>query len=630
MKNMEKEHKIMLGRIVASALLLIVAVIIDHFSNLPTWQLLLVYLVPYLIIGYDVLLESAENIAHGEVFDEDFLMAVATLGALCIGFLPNASHQFPEAVFVMLFFQVGELFEHVAEGRSRKSITQLMDLRPDYARVLRNASEITLNPSEVQVGETIVIRPGERVPLDGVVIEGTSSIDTVALTGESMPRIVAVGDDIVSGCMNMGAVLKVKTTKAFSESTVSRVLELVEHAGEHKSKSENFIRRFAKVYTPIVVVAALLLAIIPSVVTGAWATWTYRALIFLVVSCPCALVISIPLTFFAGIGGASRQGILVKGSNYLEALAHLGVVVFDKTGTLTHGVFEVTATHPTTMSESQLLHLASQAECHSNHPIALSLKQACNMVKQNDTTQVEEMAGKGVKAVIDGKTVWVGNDKLMATAGVDIASCPKCTAGHAGTMVHVAIESTYEGHIIINDRIKDDAHDTITALKQAGTMHTVMLTGDRDEAANWVASQLGIDEVHAQLLPADKVDCMEHLMATKTPNKKLAFVGDGINDAPVLARADVGIAMGALGSDAAIEAADVVLMNDHPSALLTGIHVAQKTKVIATQNVYFSIGVKVAVLLLATMGMAGMWLASIADVGVMVAAVLNATRALKP
>ncbi len=626
---MEKDDKLKLARIIAAVVLLIAAYVIERHSCLPLWQLLLIYLVPYLVAGYDVLLESAEHIGHGEVFDEDFLMGVATLGALAIGFLPGAENQFPEAVFVMIFFQVGELFEGLAEGRSRKSISQLMDLRPDVAHVLRQGQELTVDPAQVQVGETVVVKPGEKVPMDGMVIEGRSSLDTVALTGESVPRSVHEHEQVISGCVNLSGLLKVKVTKSFGESTASKILDLVENASESKSRSESFISRFARVYTPIVVVLALLVAIVPSLITGDWVTWVYRGLVFLVVSCPCALVISVPLTFFSGIGGASRRGILEKGSNYLEALARVGIVVFDKTGTLTKGTFEVTAVHPDKISETQLLHLAAHVERYSNHPIAISLRNAYPGEADGCTvTHVQEIAGRGVTAMVNGKHVSVGNEKMMASLGITLHECSEC-AHHVGTVIHVAIESHYAGHIVISDRVKDDSAQAIDLLKRAGVKRTVMLTGDYDNVAAAVAGQLGLDEYHAQLLPADKVAKVEELMNEREGSDRLAMVGDGINDAPVLARADVGIAMGALGSDAAIEAADVVLMDDKPSKIALGIKIAKKTLRIARENVYFSIGVKVAILVLAALGLAGMALAVFGDVGVMVLAVLNATRALR-
>lgn len=626
---MEKEHQTKLTRIIAASVLLVAACVVERNTSLPLWQLLLIYLVPYLVAGYDVLLETAENIVHGEVFDEDFLMGVATLGALAIGFLPGAEHQFPEAVFVMLFFQVGELFEHVAEGRSRRSISALMDIRPDTARVLRNGAALVVDPRTVGVGETIIIQPGERIALDGVVIEGHSSLDTVALTGESVPRSVKEGENVISGCVNLTGLLKVRATKVFGESTASKILDLVEHASASKSESEHFISRFARVYTPTVVVLAMVLALVPPLVTGDWVTWIYRGLIFLVVSCPCALVVSIPLTFFSGIGGASKSGILVKGSNYLEALAHVDVAVFDKTGTLTKGVFEVTAVHPDNINETELLHLAAHVERHSNHPIAVSLRDAYPDESDNCSVEnVEEVTGQGVKAVVNGRAVVVGNDRMMNAVGVAMTECAECQ--HlAGTVVHVAIEGEYAGHIVISDRMKDDSKEAIAALRQAGVRRVVMLTGDHKRVGAAVAARLGLDEYHAELLPADKVTRVEQLLQATAPGKKLAFVGDGINDAPVLARSDVGIAMGALGSDAAIEAADVVLMDDHPAKIAVGIKIGKKTLRIARENVVFSIGVKVGILVLAAVGVAGMTLAVFGDVGVLVLAVLNATRALK-
>lgn len=631
-QDMEKENRLHLSKIILSAALLITAVIIEKNTTLITWQLFLIFLVPYLIVGYGVLVKSARNIIRGEIFDENFLMSLATLGAMCIGFMPGAEHQFPEAVFVMLFYQVGELFEDIAEDRSRKSISELMDIRPDYAHVVREGKELTIDPNEVKVGEIIVVKPGEKIPIDGIVLEGRASLDTVALTGESMPRSVEVNDEVVSGCLNLNGLLTVKVTKAFGESTASKVLELVENASENKSRSENFITRFARVYTPIVVGLAVALAVLPPLFSGNWATWIYRALIFLVVSCPCALVISVPLTFFAGIGGASRKGILVKGSNYLEALACVEIAVFDKTGTLTYGVFDVTAVHPENIEKKELLHLAAHVERNSNHPIALSLKNAYPQATDNccTTAQVQEMAGQGMMAVVNGKTVGVGNERMMQSLGASIPECRSCPGAQQGTTIHMTIDGEYAGHIIISDRIKQDAQEAISLLKSMGVKKTVMLTGDRQSVAQRVAQEVGIDEFHARLLPAHKVEAVEKLMREKVKGRTLAFVGDGINDAPVLARADVGIAMGALGSDAAIEAADVVLMDDKPSKIATAIKAGKKTLGIARENVYFSIGVKVAVLLLAALGLAGMWLASLADVGVMVLAVLNATRALNP
>lgn len=626
---MEKENKIRFARIILSAALLGVAVLVEKKCDLSVWQLLLVYLIPYLIAGYDTLLEAGENILKGDFFDEDFLMSIATIGALCIGFLPGAETQFPEAVFVMLFFQVGELFEDIAEGRSRKSISALMDIRPDTANVERDGKVLTVNPEEVKVGETIVVKPGEKVPMDGVVLEGTSSLNTVALTGESVPRSISKDDDIISGCVNLTGVIRAKVTKAFGESTASKILDLVENASENKSKSESFISRFAKIYTPVVVIAALVLAFIPPVLSGdfggTFATWLYRALTFLIVSCPCALVISVPLSFFGGIGGASSKGILIKGSNYLEALAKVGTVVFDKTGTLTEGVFDVTAVHPETIDEKELLHLAAHVERYSSHPIAISLKNAYPDEADGCSVEnVEEIAGHGVRAVVNGKTVCVGNTKMMDVVGAKWKPCEK-----NGTIVHVSVDGTYVGHIVVSDRIKADSADAIKALKAEGVTKTVMLTGDKREVGEYVASAIGLDEFHAELLPADKVSELEKLLDNKPSRKTLAFVGDGINDAPVLARADLGIAMGGLGSDAAIEAADVVLMDDKPSKIALGVKIARKTLRLARENTFFAIFIKLLVLVLAVLGIATMWMAVFADVGVTVLAVLNAMRALK-
>ena len=619
-----------------TVVLLIGAVLIEKNLNLTTWQLLLVYLIPYLIIGHETLGEAWEGIMEGDAFNEHFLMSIATIGALCIGFLPGAETEFPEAVFVMLFFQVGELFEGYAEGKSRDSIAHLMDIRPDVAHVVESNSQLKdVSPDEVAVGSIIVIRPGEKVPLDGVIIEGSSALNTVALTGESLPRDVNVDDEVISGCVNLSGVLRVRTTKAFGESTVSKIISLVGHAGERKSQSETFITRFARVYTPIVVFAALALAILPplfahfsfllppSSFLEAFPTWLYRALMFLVVSCPCALVISVPLTFFGGIGGASRKGILIKGANFMDVLAKVDTVAFDKTGTLTHGQFAVEAVHPDTCDEHQLLHLAAHVEHFSTHPIGAALRDAFpdEATDGCQVTDVEEIAGHGIRARVkmsDGQCsmVDVGNTKLMDAVGAKWHDCH-----HVGTIIHVAIDGQYAGHIVINDQIKSDSAEAIAALQTLGVKKTVMLTGDRKEVANHVAQALGLSEYHAELLPADKVAQVEKLT-------NFAFVGDGINDAPVLARADVGIAMGGLGSDAAIEAADVVLMDDKPSKIALAIRIARRTLAIARQNVWFAIGVKVAVLILATFGLATMWLAVFADVGVTVLAVLNAMRAL--
>ena len=617
--------------IAVTAVLLAGAVIIEKHCALPTWQLLLVYLIPYLLVGAPTLKEASEGIAHGDVFNENFLMTVATLGALCIGFLPGAETEFPEAVFVMLFFAVGELFETYAEGRSRDSISHLMDIRPDTAEVERNGRVETVPPEEVRIGEVIVIRPGEKVPLDGTVIEGTSSLNTVALTGESMPRDVNTGDEVISGCINLAGVLRIRTTKSFGESTVSKILRLVESADGQKSRSESFITRFARVYTPIVVFAALLLAFLPPLFSEAgfsasFATWLHRALIFLVVSCPCALVISVPLTFFGGLGGASRKGILIKGSSYMDTLARIGTVVFDKTGTLTKGEFAVEAVHPEDFNENELLHLAAHVEHFSTHPIGEALRAAFPNEATDgcSVTDVEEIAGQGIRACVEGRTVCVGNTRMMDSVGAGWHDCHR-----AGTIIHVAVDGKYAGHIVINDRVKEDSAEAVAALKHLGVSRTVMLTGDREEVARDVAGRLGLDAYHAALLPADKVSYLEQLLASKPAGRSLAFVGDGINDAPVLKRADVGIAMGGLGSDAAIEAADVVLMDDKPTKIATAVAIARRTLRIARQNIWFAVGVKVAILALATVGLGSMWMAVFADVGVTVLAVLNAMRALR-
>ena len=614
--------------ILAASLLLAVAAWVEHALALPTWQLLLVYLVPYLLVGASTLREAAEGIVHGRVFNEDFLMAVATIGALAIGFMPGADTEFAEAVFVMLFFQVGELFEGYAEGRSRDSIAHLVEVRPDTAHVERRGAVETVAPDEVAVGETIVVSPGERVPLDGVILSGQASLNTVALTGESMPRDVGEGDEIVSGCINLSGVLRVRTIRSFGESTVSRIIHLVESANEQKSRSESFISRFARVYTPIVVISAVLLAVVPPLFLGGmavFAQWLHRALIFLVVSCPCALVISVPLTFFGGLGGASRRGILIKGSNYMDTLARLHTVVFDKTGTLTHGEFSVVAVHPEKCDERELLHLAAHVEHYSTHPIAAALREAFPSEATDGcrVEAVEELSGRGIRARVGGRIVCVGNAKMMGDLGVEWHDCHL-----VGTIIHVAIDGRYAGHIVINDRVKADSPQAVADLKALGVGHTVMLTGDREAVAADVARQTGIDEYHAQLLPIDKVSHVERLLAAAPRGATLAFVGDGINDAPVLKRADVGIAMGALGSDAAIEAADVVLMDDSPAKIATAVRISRCTIAIAHQNVWFAIGVKVAILALATVGLGSMWMAVFADVGVTVLAVLNAMRAL--
>ena len=619
-----------LVKIVVTVVLLIAAVLIEKHTALTTWQLLLVYLVPYLLIGFDTLKEAAEGLAHGEAFNEHFLMSVATIGALCSGFLPGAETQFPEAVFVMLFFQIGELFEGYAEGKSRDSIAHLMDIRPDTANVIRDGNTLTVSPETVEVGETIVIRPGERIPLDGVITDGVSALNTVALTGESIPREVGVGDEVISGCVNISGVVKVRTTKSFGESTVSKIIRLVDDAGEHKSKSETFITRFARVYTPVVVFAAVALALLPPLFSGHFATafpvWLYRALLFLVVSCPCALVISVPLTFFGGIGGASRNGILIKGANFMDVLSKVDTVVFDKTGTLTHGQFQVDAVHPEKLDERQLLHLAAHVEHFSTHPVGAALRDAFpdEATDGCQVSDVEEIAGHGVSATVDGKRVCVGNAKMMDAVGATWHDCHL-----VGTVIHVAVDGVYAGHIVITDKVKADSAETVSRLRELGVRRTVMLTGDREEVAKDVADRLSLSEFHAGLLPTEKVDYVERFLQEKPDGAYLAFVGDGINDAPVLARADVGIAMGGLGSDAAIEAADVVLMDDKPSKIASSIRIARRTLRIARQNVAFAIGVKVAVLLLAAAGLATMWMAVFADVGVTVLAVLNAMRAMR-
>ena len=610
---MSKKQRKTLIRIVLSAVLLAVSVLLPAEGPLR----LAVFLVPYAVIGWDVLWRAVRNIARGQVFDENFLMSVATIGAFFTG-------EYPEAVFVMLFYQVGELFQSYAVGKSRQSIASLMDIRPDYANLERNGALEEVDPEEVAVGDVIVVKAGEKIPLDGVVLEGASALDTAALTGEALPRDVAPGDDVISGCINQTGLLRVQVTKPFGQSTVAKILDLVENSSSKKARAEHFITKFARYYTPAVVFAALALAVIPSLVTGAWGEWIHRALIFLVISCPCALVISVPLSFFGGIGGASRAGILVKGSNYLEVLARTEVVVFDKTGTLTRGVFNVTAVHPEECPERRLLELAALAECWSGHPIARSIKDAWGLpLDQDRVSGVEELAGRGVRCTVDGHTICAGNDKLMDEIGVKWHPCHR-----VGTTIHVASDGVYLGHIVISDEIKSDAKAAVAALREEGVDRTVMLTGDAKAVGEAVAADLGLDEVHTQLLPGGKVDRVEELLSQKSPKGALAFVGDGINDAPVLSRADVGIAMGALGSDAAIEAADVVLMDDKPSKIAAAIGIARKTLRIVRQNIVFALAVKALVLILGAAGLANMWEAVFADVGVSVIAILNAMRAL--
>ncbi len=616
--------------IIATVILLIAAIAIEHTFSLPTWQLLIIYLVPYLLIGFGTIKEAVEGLTEGDVFNEDFLMTIATIGALAIGFLPNSDTAFTEAVFVMLFFQVGELFETYAEGQSRKSISSLMQIRPDIAYVERNGKMESADPSEVRVGETIIVKPGEKIPIDGEITEGTSALNTIALTGESMPRDVKEGDAVISGCINISGLLKIRTTKSFGESSVSKIISLVENAGENKSKSEAFITKFARIYTPIVVFAAIVVALLPPLFSGnfaaAFPTWLYRALMFLIVSCPCALVISVPLTFFGGIGGASRQGILIKGSNYIETLAKVRTIVFDKTGTLTKGQFAVEAVHPDKYDSQQLLHLAAHVEHYSTHPIAAALRDAFPEEATDgcSVTDVEEIAGHGMKAIIEGHVVYVGNTRLMDKIQVKWHGCH-----HIGTIVHVAIDGEYAGHIVISDQIKSNSSLVLSLLKAQGVTKTVMLTGDREEVARHVAEEIRIDEYHADLLPTDKVRYVDQYLKEKATGTKLAFVGDGINDAPALALADLGIAMGGLGSDAAIDAADVVLMNDNTANISTAISIANRTIRIARQNIWFAISIKLLVLILATFGLCEMWLAVFADVGVTVLAVLNAMRSLQ-
>ncbi|MCD7720801.1 MAG: cadmium-translocating P-type ATPase [Prevotellaceae bacterium] len=630
----EHEHggaRSKIARIIIAALLLAAAHWVERNLGLQTWQLLLVYLVPYFTVGLGTLGEAWEGIRKGDPFDENLLMSLATVGALAIGFMPGAETQFPEAVFVMLFFQVGELFEGYAQGRSRQSISKLMDIRPDRANVVREGRELTVEAGEVAVGETIVVRPGERVALDGVVVEGSSTLDTAALTGESVPRSLRAGDEVLSGCINLSGVLSVRTTKSFGESTASKIIKLVESASENKSRNERFITKFARVYTPVVLLLAVGISVLPPLfLSGSYMSsfpsWLYRGLMFLIVSCPCALVISIPLTFFGGIGGASRKGILVKGSNFLEALAQAGVAVFDKTGTLTQGKFAVTTVHPSKLSEQELLHLAAHVERYSTHPIGAALRDAYPPEATDGclVSDVQETAGQGVSARVGDLTVAVGNTKLMNSLGASWTLCPE----DKGTVVHVAINGAYAGHIVINDSLKPKSKEAIRQLRRLGVGQCIMLTGDSRAAAQAVAKELDLSDYASELLPADKVERMRQLLGNKPEGKSLVFVGDGINDAPVLAHADVGIAMGALGSDAAIEAADVVLMDDNPLRVATAISIARRTVGIAKQNIWLAIGIKVAVMLLAVFGLGNLSLAVFADVGVMVVAVLNAMRSL--
>ena len=621
---MTKKQKIMLWRILVTIGLLIAL----HFVPLKGVPLFLLYLIPYGIIGYDILRKAWKGILNRQVFDENFLMAIATLGALVIGLTKTGDYL--EAVAVMLFYQIGELFQSYAVGKSRRNISQLMDIRPDSATVERDGQLLQVDPEEVAVGDEIVVRPGEKIPIDGVIIEGTSCLNTVALTGESLPREVAPGDEVISGCVNMNGLLRIRTTREFGDSTVSKILDLVENASSRKSRSENFISRFARYYTPAVVIGAAVLAILPPMIrliggnTPDWGDWVYRALTFLVISCPCALVISIPLTFFAGIGGASRKGILVKGSNYLEALSKTDTVVFDKTGTLTQGVFEVTDVHHATLPREELLEYAALAECASSHPIAQSIRKAWGKeIDMNRVSDIREIGGHGVVVRAEGREIAAGNLRLMEQLGISRDPCHT-----PGTIVHLAVDSEYAGHLVISDQVKPDAREAISALREAGVRNTVMLTGDSRGAAEQIAGELGIETVYSELLPGDKVAKVEELLARQAPGRTLAFVGDGINDAPALSRADLGIAMGALGSDAAIEAADIVLMDDQPLKLPLAIRIARTCMRIVKENIAFALGVKAVCLALGALGLANMWLAVFADVGVMILAVLNAIRAL--
>lgn len=625
---MGSKTKVKIARIVCSAVLLGIAYAVEHAFDLQLWQALLLYLLPYAVAGYDVVLEAWESITEGECFNEDLLMTIATVGALLIGFVPNGSPMFDEAVFVMLFFQVGEVFEHLASDNSKKSIAKLMDIRPDSATVERDGQLLTISPEKVGLGEIIVVKPGDRVPVDAEIVEGSTSLDTVALTGESVPRDATVGDNIISGCVNLSGVVRARVTHLFEDSTASRIIKLVESSNQNKSKSERFIRRFSRVYTPAVVYSAIALAFLPPLLSGDFvanaSTWVVRALTFLIASCPCALVVSVPLAFFGGIGAASKEGILIKGSAYIDMLSTLDTVAFDKTGTLTEGVFEVLAVHPQAIGEKDLLHLASHVEMHSTHPIAAALRAAYPSEDDDCViTDIKEIAGQGICANVNGKSVAVGNSALMESVGASWKACE-----NHGTIIHVAVDGTYMGHIVISDRERADAPAAIASLKNVGVSRVVMLTGDKRDVAEEIAAQMGITEVRSELLPQDKVSAVEGLLAQKTAGKSLAFVGDGINDAPVLARADVGVAMGGLGSDAAIEAADVVLMDDKLSKISKAVKIARHTLGIAKQNIVFAIGVKVAVLILAAFGLAPMWLAVFGDIGVMVLAVLNSTRAL--
>ena len=623
---MTKKQKKMLLRIIIAAVMLAAL----YFLPVTGWLRLGLYLVTYLVIGYDILKKAGQGIANGRVFDENFLMAVATVGAFALA-IYEKSGDYNEAIAVMLFYQVGELFQSYAVGKSRKNISALMDIRPDYANIEQDGKLVQVDPDEVAVGTVIVVQPGEKAPIDGVVVEGSSTLNTSALTGESLPRDVHEGDEIISGCINMTGVLKIRTTKAFGESTVSRILELVENSSSRKSRSEDFIAKFARIYTPVVCYSALALAVLPPVIRlvggmdGQWEQWIYRALTFLVTSCPCALVVSIPLSFFAGIGGASHEGILIKGSNYLETLSQVKTVVFDKTGTLTRGVFEVTAVHHSDMDEQKLLEYAALAECASSHPISKSLQRAYGKaIDRSRVTDIQELSGHGVTAVVDGHSVAAGNSKLMEQLGIPYHDCHS-----VGTIIHMAVDGQYAGHIVISDVVKSHAREAVEALHKAGVEKTVMLTGDAKKVADAVAAELGVDEVHSELLPGDKVDKVESLLAQQSGKAKLAFVGDGVNDAPVLGRADIGIAMGAMGSDAAIEAADIVLMDDEPLQIAKAIRISRKCIGIVYENIVFALAVKFACLVLVAIGLADMWAAIFADVGVMVLAVLNAIRALR-